>query len=103
AAVRALAARVQVRHDAALDALYPAKWPHRIVVVLENGERVLLESSAPPAADRDQVRAKFRTLATPVVGAASADAIMAAVDDLERLADLSPLLRPLRLDWAAAA
>jgi 2-methylcitrate dehydratase PrpD len=103
ATVRALAERVRVRHDPALDAAYPARWPHRILVSMENGERVLLESDQPPAADRAQIRAKFRALAAPVFGTANADTVIEIVDDLERLADAQPLLRLLRRGLAEAA
>jgi 2-methylcitrate dehydratase PrpD len=102
ARVRALAARVHVRHDPALDALHPQRWPHRIVVSLRSGERVTLESDHPPAADVAQIRAKFRTLAIPAFGASSTDAIVAIVDDLERTADVQPLVRLLRPQLAEA-
>ena len=96
ALVRALAARVHVRHDPAFDAVYPARWPHRIVVSLRSGERVVLHSDQPPAVDSAQIRVKFRTLAGPVFGAANADAIVAMVDDLERLSDAQQLVQLLR-------
>ena len=103
AVVRALAERVHVRHDPTLDAAYPARWPHRIIVSMESGERVTLESEQPPAADSAQIRAKFRALAAPVFGTANADAVIAVVDDLERLPDVQPLLRLLRHALAEAA
>jgi 2-methylcitrate dehydratase PrpD len=100
---RALAARVRVVHDPALDAAYPARWPHRLTVRLRNGERLVLHSDHPPAADAAQARAKFRTLASPVLGAGAASEIMAAIDTLETQADLRPLLRSLRQGLAEAA
>ena len=103
AVVRALAERVRVRHDPALDAAYPARWPHRIIVSMQDGERVLLESDQPPAADGAQIRAKFRALATPVIGIANADAVVGVVNELERLPDVQPLLRLLRHGLAEAA
>jgi len=103
AIVRALAERVRVRHDSALDAAYPARWPHRIIVSMENGERLTLDSDQPPAADRAQIRVKFRALAVPVLGGSNADAIIGVVDDLERLPDVQPLARLLRHELAEAA
>ena len=103
AVVRALAERVRVRHDPTLDAAYPARWPHRIIVSMESGERVTLESDQPPAADRAQIRAKFRALAAPVLGIVNADAVIGVVDDLERLTDVQPLVRLLRHGLAEAA
>ena len=70
---------------------------------MESGERVTLESEQPPAADSAQIRAKFRALAAPVFGPANADAVIAVVDDLERLPDVQPLLRLLRHALAEAA
>jgi 2-methylcitrate dehydratase PrpD len=96
AAVRALAARVRVRHDPALDATYPERWPHRIVVTLDDGSRVQLDSERPPAADTATVRAKFRALAAPVLGHVRAEAVIAAVDDLYRAADVQALCAQLR-------
>jgi len=101
--VRALARRVRVMHDPALDAEYPRRWPHRIVVTLRNGERVTLESDRPPVADSAQARGKFRALAAPVLSAARADEIVAVVERLETLPDLRPLLRLLRPGLAEAA
>ena len=103
AIVRALAERVHVRHDPALDAAYPARWPHRIIVSMRSGERVMLESDQPPAADGTQIRAKFRALAAPILGTANADAVIGVVNDLERLHDVQPLLRLLRQGLAEAA
>ena len=102
-AVRTLCDRVRVRHDPALDAAYPARWTHRVTVTLRNGDRIELVSEHPPAADREQIRAKFLALAAPVLGAANAGALVALVDDLESLADIQPLVRPLQQDWRAAA
>jgi 2-methylcitrate dehydratase PrpD len=101
--VRALADLVRVRHDPALDALYPAKWPHRIAVWLRNGERVELVSDQPPSADSAQIRAKFHTLAAPVFGVSRTGAIVAAVDELPRTADVQSLVDLLVLEHAEAA
>lgn len=100
---RTLARHVQVRHDPALDRDYPARWPHRIVVTLEDGSRITLDSASPPRADSRSVRAKFRALATPVLGARHADALVAVVDEIERLPTIQPLLVLLRPDLAEAA
>ena len=103
AIVRGLAERVRVTHDPALDAVYPARWPHKITVTMRTGERVLLQSDQPPAADRAQVRAKFRALAAPLLSAANAEAIISAVDDLEHMPDVHLLLRLLRCGLEKAA
>jgi hypothetical protein len=86
-----------------LDAAFPEQWPHRLTVRLRSGEQLTLRSDHPPAADSAQARAKFRTLATPVLGGTAASEIVAAIDGLEGQADLRPLLRPLRQGLAEAA
>ncbi len=101
--VRRLAERVHVRHDPALDREYPGRWPHRIVVTLDSGKRVKLDSEFPPQADAALTRAKFRALAGPVLGARPADELAAVVDRLEQLPALDPLLRLLRPGLAEAA
>jgi len=103
ATVRALAARVHVRHDPALDAAYPDRWPHRIIVSMQTGERVVLTSDYPPAADGALIRGKFRALATPVLGGVNVDAIIGVIHDLEHQPDVQALLRLLRHEWAEAA
>ncbi len=102
ARVRALADRVRVRHDPALDSLYPAAWPHRIVVSLRSGERIELGSDRPPSPDSAQIRGKFRTLAAAVFGASRTDAIVAAVDELPRMTDVRTLVDLLGLEHAEA-
>jgi 2-methylcitrate dehydratase PrpD len=103
AAAWTLAERVRVRHDPALDALYPERWPHRIAVTLRDGRTLRLESDAPPAADAAQIRAKFIALATPVLGASRTEEVIEAVDGLERLPTVQPLLRLLQAAVRSAA
>jgi 2-methylcitrate dehydratase PrpD len=98
--VRDLAQRVRVRHDPALDAAYPAHWPHRIAVTMKTGEVIRLASDAPPPIDREALVAKFRALASPRFGSAGADAIIASIDGLEGLVDLEPLLQRLQTEAA---
>jgi 2-methylcitrate dehydratase PrpD len=98
----ALSRRVAVRHDAALDAAYPARWPHRITVSMKGGARVTLDSDRPPSADHEATLAKFRTLATPMLGA-NADQMISLVDRLESLPDARPLLQLLSPQRAEAA
>jgi len=95
-----LAGRIRVRHDPALDHEYPARWPHRIVVTLDDGARVTLDSAHPPDADAALTLAKFRALAEPVLGAEPAESIVALVQRLESLPDLRPLFDLLHTDRA---
>jgi 2-methylcitrate dehydratase PrpD len=89
--VARLASRVQVRHDPALDQEYPARWPHRIVVTLDDGAQVILDSAHPPHADATLTHAKFRALAGPVLGAQAAERVVALIQRLESLPNLRPL------------
>jgi 2-methylcitrate dehydratase PrpD len=100
--VVALAGRVQVRHDPALDRDYPASWPHRVVVTLEDGAQINLDSVNPPHADPALTRAKFRALAAPVLGAPQAERIITLIERLDSLSDLRPLLGLLHASHAEA-
>ena len=100
-ALRALAARVQVRHDAALDARYPRAWPHRITLRLRGGRELHALSEYPPGTAQvpmsaAQVQQKFSSLCEPMLGANRARALHAAVCELETAADLVGLGAILR-------
>ncbi|GIF63649.1 hypothetical protein Ais01nite_16840 [Asanoa ishikariensis] len=85
-AVRELAARVDVHHDPALDAGYPAGRPARVRVVRADGSELTASADLPRgddtrAFDRDALRAKARRL----IGhrfPGHAGAVLAAVDGL---------------------
>lgn len=102
-AVLALARRVRVVHDPALDVLYPASWPHRLTIRLDDGRVVRLAADRPPAADRAAAQTKFRALASSLLGADGADALASMVASLETTADLRPLAELLRPRLAEAA
>jgi 2-methylcitrate dehydratase PrpD len=100
---RALAAKVRVRHDPALDSLYPQRWPHRITISLRGGRQVKVESDNPPVANAAQAREKFLALAGPVLGPSRAANLVEVVERLETLPDLGPLLQLLPPRRAQAA
>ncbi|MBE8516996.1 MmgE/PrpD family protein [Amycolatopsis sp. H6(2020)] len=83
-AVAELAARVEVVADAGLDARYPAERPAR-VTVLRDGRPPLCREVGQPRGepsrplDDDELTAKFRLLADPVLGADRAADVAAAV------------------------
>lgn len=71
--VRALAGRVSVVHDAALEARYPQSWPHRIRLTLDDGAVLQAISENPPGGEdwplsRAEVLAKFQETAVPALG-----------------------------------
>lgn len=85
-AVRDLAARVQVRHDPALDAGYPAGRPARVRVVRADGTVLvgaadLPRGDGPRAFDREVSRAKARRLLDHRFPGRAAP-VLAAVDGL---------------------
>ncbi len=100
--LRRLAGRVRVVHAEALDRRYPAKWPHRVTVALEGGRSLEAESDDPPGGAArplapEQVAAKFRSLAGPVLGRRRAEQVIEAVRMLDAEHDLRalvPLLHP---------
>jgi 2-methylcitrate dehydratase PrpD len=72
----AVAARVHVHHDPALDAHYPARYATRIVVTTTEGrafERTRLRAPGDPddPMSVDDLSSKFVTLATPTLGDAA--------------------------------
>ncbi|MEK9754278.1 MAG: MmgE/PrpD family protein [Rhodospirillaceae bacterium] len=101
AMVRELTPRVHVRHEADFDAAYPARWRHRIRIVLKDGRELDADSPHPPGdaaapLDAEVLLGKYRDLAVPVLGNAGAERLRAAASSLETLqdvAELGPLLR----------
>ena len=88
AQLRALCQRVQVRHDAGLDAYYPTAWPHRITVRLHSGGELYANSEHPPGSPQlpmhdDEVKGKFLALCAARLGSARAPIIRDAVAQLE--------------------
>jgi 2-methylcitrate dehydratase PrpD len=98
--IRALAARVQVRHDPRLDGMYPARRPARVLIRTIGGQThecevlVIRGSGEAPLTD-EEVDAKFLGLVEPVVGKARAALVLRRLREVETRADLSPLWRAL--------
>lgn len=111
--VKALAAKVKVAHDPSLDGSYPAAWPHHVQVTLRDGQTFTVLSEHPPGArgvplSADLIAEKFLRLTGPVLGRERGEALLAAVQSLDAIADirdLRPLLHPVTdtLPHAAAA
>jgi 2-methylcitrate dehydratase PrpD len=96
--VRAVMARTTARIDPALDALYPAQFPARLTLTLQDGRRLTEEVLAPKgdpenALTRAELEAKFRgmLLGTPYAG--REERYLAEVWGLAERADLRGLLR----------
>jgi hypothetical protein len=98
----ALAAKVTVKAGDDFTAAFPAKQGAEVTVRLKDG-RVLshrLQDVIP--ADLDLIRRRFRAAATTAIGADAARALEAAVDDLDRSAEVGALMQ-LALAPAARA
>lgn len=92
-ALLALAAKVRVEAGDDFTAAFPGKQGAEVTVRLRDG-RVLshrLQDVIP--ADVDLIRRRFRTAAGKAIGADAAKALEAAVDDLDRSADVGALMQ----------
>ncbi|MEX0759697.1 MAG: MmgE/PrpD family protein [Tistlia sp.] len=91
-----LAAAVELRGDEAMDAAFPGRQQARVAVRLAGGQRVESFLPALPVFGPAQVRERFRRCASGVLGETKARVLEDAVEDLEGLARVSPLLGLLR-------
>jgi len=99
--VARLSSGMALIHDPALDAHYPERYDSIVELSLKDGRtlarrvehaRGTLENPLTP----DEVRAKYTRLTGPLLPRKRADAIMAAVDGIDRARDLSRLGMLLR-------
>ena len=95
AQVEAFAQKVEVVADASLDAFYPAQWPARLEIMLDDGsviERLGTESLGDPGAQLDAaaVAAKFLRV-TSHLGADKAQALLGLLQGPVEALDLSAL------------
>jgi 2-methylcitrate dehydratase PrpD len=107
-ALLALAKKVRVVFDPALQAAYPAKWGHRVSVTLTDGRRLDSHSDHPPGGPEapltwEQVVEKFSARAAPRLGDGAAQRAVAIVAGLEERSDIAELTRELRGPGAVAA
>jgi 2-methylcitrate dehydratase len=93
-----IVAKVKVKADPELNAMYPEKGiPNRVTVTLKNGEKLVSEVAAPrghalnPMTDQE-VTAKFLSMATKVLGPAEVDEALERLWSLENERDLTDLL-----------
>jgi 2-methylcitrate dehydratase PrpD len=104
AAVTALAQRVEVVADAALDARYPAERPARVTVTRDDGSELRAEVGRPRGEpswplDDAELEAKLHLLAGPVLGATRAARVVRGVWALgSRAGDVRALMAELGRD-----
>jgi 2-methylcitrate dehydratase PrpD len=94
---RALARRVSVREDPALTTMLPGLRPARVAVFLKDGRALRAEALTNKGDTEDpysaeEIREKFHEVTGPVWDAAHRSAILRAVDELDRAADIGALL-----------
>jgi 2-methylcitrate dehydratase len=87
--LRPLMAKITVREDAAIEALYPAQIVMRVEAVATDGRRRSIEIANPRGdntnpMDEDEVAAKFRSLAEPVLGVDGAARAFSAWNTIDR-------------------
>lgn len=107
-ALLALAQKVRVEIDPAIDAVYPGVTPTRVEVTLKDGRKLVNQVDMPKGDPRAplteaELIAKFRELAGMVLDERSARAVESAVLGLESLDTLAPLMRLLRKPGSAPA
>jgi 2-methylcitrate dehydratase len=99
--IRQVLARTEVVPDAELNRLYPAKFPARVTITLDDGtkltETVLLPKGDPgaPLSD-DELEAKYRDNAEPLLGKVGAAALRDAIWRLDDAPDVAELVRCMR-------
>ena len=96
----ALAKRVRVVFDPALQEAYPAKWAHRVSVTLNGGRRLEVTSDHPPGGPQaplswEQVVEKFSALATSLLGELATQRAIAIVESLDERPEIADLTREL--------
>jgi 2-methylcitrate dehydratase len=93
-----LTAKIQVHLDDTLSLRYPKGIPNRLTLTLADGRTLVEEVEFPtghagnPMTDRE-VEIKFRRAVEPRYGQAKADAMLAACWDLEKLTNVTDLIR----------
>ncbi len=86
-------AKISVREDAAIEALYPARIVMRVDATATDGGRCVFEVDNPRGdstnpMDDDEVAAKFRLLVEPVLGAEQTARAFSAWNTIDRGTDL---------------
>ena len=99
-AVLALVDKVVPIHDEAFQRAFPAHFGGAIAIVRRDGSRIehrVLDSQGTPAqpADRATLHAKFAAMTASRLDAAERDRLLEAVDRLERLGTVEPMIDAL--------
>ncbi|MFE3642037.1 MmgE/PrpD family protein [Streptomyces sp. NPDC059169] len=104
--IRYLLEKIEVKEDPALTQKYPPATPCRIVVTLRSGDVLRHERDfsrgdpRDPLSD-DDISGKLMQNLAPLADSADHSRILASLWNLERLDDLTELLKPLKRDLTA--
>ncbi|MHB1653036.1 MAG: MmgE/PrpD family protein [Desulfitobacteriaceae bacterium] len=96
--IRALMAKVELLEDPDLTALYPAKWPSLVEITTTDGQIISGRTEYPQGdpenpVTHEQLVDKFRELAGFQYEAQAVENLIASIDDLENVKDLSVMLQ----------
>ena len=106
-AILALMQKIEVRATEELTRAWPAAYPFRITVTTKSGEKHIQEvrhakgHPKNPISDQE-IEAKFRKLAEPVMGKAQTDKALKRLWRLEKIKSARSLLRLFELDTPAS-
>jgi 2-methylcitrate dehydratase PrpD len=96
--IRALMRKITCEHDEGIEAEFPANMSGRITIQARGGrfERKVVVPRGEPGnfPTAEELRAKFSTLADPVIGPARSERLAAAILRLDRLPNVAELLEP---------
>lgn len=95
--------KVKAVLDPSFEDRFPAEQPCRVVVTLQNGERLIKERAYPKGDPRDQLsdselREKFEVLADGKLDKTQCDGFHDAVYDLENIDEIGELMRLITID-----
>lgn len=95
--IRDLMAKVTLKHDLEVSALYPEKWPV-IVHITDNDGHIWTGRTDYPQGDpenpvtKDQLEQKFRALASLNYDSEAVENLLRAINELEKVKDISAVL-----------
>ena len=100
ARVRSLMERVRLEVDSGLDVFYPEKWPTVVEMVTTGGQKLVSRVDYPKGdpenpLSRDELRAKFRALASPLIGTAQTEGYIRDILRLEQIENMASLIPPV--------
>ena len=106
ASLRPLMAKIRVRIDEGVDAVYPGIVSMKVEATTTDGKRYMLEPRDPlghnknPMQDKD-IKAKFLRIAEPVLGSVRASTALERWWDLQHVSDISEVLALLDIEPGA--